>query len=140
MTERTLFAADDPGKPPPKVPHNGTPTSRLAARLATSFAATQQETVFQFIEQAGDRGAIDEEIEHGLGIAGNSVRPRRRKLVELGRVKESGNLRLTSSNSPAVVWIVTPPDEKPALKAATAWPLDSNPDKAPAELVLDFAI
>ena len=140
MTERTLFADDDPGKPPPKVPHNGTPTSRLAARLATSFAATQQETVFQFIEQAGDRGAIDEEIEHGLGIAGNSVRPRRRKLVELGRVKESGNLRLTSSKSPAVVWIVTPRDEKEALRAATAWPLDSNPDKAPAELVLDFAI
>ena len=140
MTERTLFPDEDPGKLPPKTPHNNTPTSRIAAKLAKTFAATQQEQVFKFIEQAGERGATDQEIETALGIAGNSVRPRRRKLVELGRVKESGNLRLTSSNSPAVVWISTPPNENPASKAALDWPLDSNPDKAPAESVLDFAI
>ena len=141
MTPQSLFLDDDPDKPPPKTPHNGTPTSRITATLAKTFAATQQETVFEFIEQAGDRGATDQEIEIGLGIAGNSVRPRRRKLVELGRVKQSGNLRLTSSNSPAVVWVVTPPNEiKPAATSAADWPLDSNPDKAPAETVLDFTI
>ena len=141
MTSQSLFADDDSDKPPPKTPHNGTPTSRIAAKLAKTFAATQQETVFAFIEQSGDHGATDQEIEHGLGIAGNSVRPRRRKLVELGRVKESGNLRLTSSNSPAVVWIVAPRNEiKPAATSAADWPLDSNPDKAPAETVLDFTI
>lgn len=139
-TERKLFPDDQPDKPPPKTPHNNTPTSRIAANLAKTFAASQQEQVFQAIEQAGANGLTDQEIETALGIAGNSVRPRRRKLVELGRVKESGNLRLTSSNSPAVVWISTQPNEKPASKAASDWPLDSNPDKAPAESVLDFAI
>ena len=130
MTERTLFDDDDPDKPTTKTPHNNTPTSRIAAKLAKTFAATQQEAVFQFIEQAGDRGATDQEIELGLGIAGNSVRPRRRKLVELGRVKESGNLRLTSSNSPAVVWVVTPPhEEKPGTASKANWPLDSNPER-----------
>lgn len=130
MTERTLFPDDDPSKPqPPKTPHNGTPTSRIAAQHAKSFAASQQEQVFQFIEQAGEHGATDQEIETGLGIAGNSVRLRRRKLVELGRVKESGNLRMTTSNSPAVVWIATPKPEKPAASPAADWPLDSNPEK-----------
>lgn len=140
MTERTLFDNDNPDKPPPKTPHNGTPTSRIAADLAKTFAATQQETVFQFIEQAGEHGATDQEIEHGLGIAGNSVRPRRRKLVELGRVKESGSLRMTSSNSPAVVWIVTPPEGRERVTTKAEWTLDSNPDKTPAEQILDFAI
>ena len=144
MTPQSLFPADPadkvPDNLPPKTPHNNTPTSRFAAKLAKTFAATQQERVFQFIEQAGERGATDQEIETSLGIAGNSVRPRRRKLVELGRVKDSGNLRLTSSSSPAVAWISAPPNEKPASKAAPDWPLDSNPDKAPAESVLDFAI
>ena len=126
MTERTLFPDDDPGKVPPKLPHNGTPTSRIASQQAKTFAASQQEQVFAFIEQAGEHGATDQEIETALGISGNSVRPRRRKLVELGRVKQSSNLRLTHSNSPAVVWIVT---QKPAATSKADWPLDSNPDK-----------
>lgn len=142
-TERKLFPDDPPDKLPPKTPHNNTPTSRIAAKLAKTFAASQQEQVFQFIEQAGERGATDQEIETALGIAGNSVRPRRRKLVELGRVKESGNLRLTNSNSPAVVWIATPPDEHPQVTSKSNWPADdkTNPNKADtAEFVPDFAI
>lgn len=142
MTERTLFDADDPHKPP-KTPHNNTPTSRIAAKLAKTFAASQQEQVFSFIEQAGERGATDQEIETALGIAGNSVRPRRRKLVELGRVKESGNLRLTNSNSPAVVWVVAPPNECPPIASKANWPTDgkTNPNKADAaEHVPDFVI
>ena len=143
MTERTLFDNDDPDKVPPKTPHNNTPTSRIAAKLAKTFAASQQEHVFQAIEQAGANGLTDQEIETSLGIAGNSVRPRRRKLVELGRVKESGNLRLTSSNSPAVVWIATPPDELPPVASKSNWPTNdkTNPNKVDAaEFVPDFAI
>ena len=115
-TERTLFD-DDPNMPLPKTPHNNTTTSRIAAKLAKTFAGSQQEKVFQAIEQAGAIGMTDQEIETTLGIAGNSVRPRRRKLVELGRVKESGNLRLTSSNSPAVVWVATTPNDCPPVAA-----------------------
>ena len=143
MMERTLFPDDDPGKVPPKTPHNNTPTSRIAAKLAERFAASQQEQVFQFIEQAGEHGATDQEIESTLGIAGNSVRPRRRKLVELGRVKESGNLRLTLSHSPASVWIVTPPKERQSVTSKSNWPTGdkANPTKSvAAEFVPDFAI
>ena len=131
MTERTLFDHDDPDKVPPKTPHNNMPTSRIAAKLATTFAASQQEQVFQAIEQAGANGLTDQEIESRLGIAGNSVRPRRRKLVELGRVKQSGNLRMTSSNSPAVVWIVTSLNECPPVASKANWVTDgkTNPDR-----------
>ena len=129
MTQATLFDEDDPNKVPPKIPHNGTPTSRIAAKLAKTFAASQQEQVFHAIEQAGANGLTDQEIETTLGIAGNSVRPRRRKLVELGRVKPSGLLRLTSSNSPAVVWIVAPSNQKPIPESKADWSLDAHPNK-----------
>lgn len=140
-TERTLFDTDDPGEPPPKTPHNNTPTSCIAAKLAQTFAASQQEQVFQAIEQAGANGLTDQEIETALNIAGNSVRPRRRKLVELGRVKESGNLRLTDSKSPAVVWIVTPPDERSLVTSKSNWSTGdkTNPNKA-AAYVADYSI
>ena len=130
MTTQSLFPNEPPDKPPPRIPHNGTPTSRIAAQQAKAFAASQQQQVFAFIEQAGEHGATDQEIETALGIAGNSVRPRRRKLVELGRVKASGDLRLTHSNSPAVVWIVKPQPATPATSPGAVWPLDSNPNKA----------
>ena len=59
MTQTTLFEEDDPDKVPPKIPHNGTPTSRIAAKLAKTFASSQQEQVFHAIEQAGVNGLTD---------------------------------------------------------------------------------
>ncbi len=131
MTERTLFDNDQPDKPPPKLPHNGSVTSRQAAELARPFAAQQQEQVFQAIAQSGANGMTDQEVEDSLGIAGNSVRPRRMALWKAGRVKDSGNLRLTKSGRSAVVWIVTPPHEnKPGTTSKAEWPLDTNPNAA----------
>lgn len=101
MTEKTLF----PIEPVEKTPHNGTALSRLAAELMQPHAARQRERVMEFIVSAGDRGATDEEIQDGLGLSGNSERPRRTRLVELGRVKDSGNMRMTRSGRPATVWM-----------------------------------
>ena len=44
MTERTLFPDDDPSKSPPKTPHNGTPTSRIAAQHAKTFLPPSTES------------------------------------------------------------------------------------------------
>lgn len=141
MTERTLFPEDDPNKPPPKLPHNGTSTSRLAAQSMRSLAGAQQQRVLECLQQAGNAGLTDEEIQRTLDLSGNSERPRRSKLVELGLVRNSGVMRLTNSGHAAVVWAVVPPDECLPVASKATWPTadKTNPNK-PAEFVLDFAI
>jgi len=52
-------------------------------------------------------GATDEELMDGTGIAPNTLRPRRRELQIMGRVKNSGATRPTKSGRKAVVWIAT---------------------------------
>lgn len=52
-------------------------------------------------------GATDEELMDGTGIAPNTLRPRRRELQVMGRVKDSGTKRPTKSGRKAVVWIAT---------------------------------
>lgn len=129
MTERTLFDDDDPGKVPPKLPHNGTLTSKIAAQSMRSSAGAQQQRVLECLQQAGDAGLTDEELQAALDLSGNSERPRRRKLVELGLVKDSGTMRKTGSNHAAVVWCVVPPDQKPAATSKADWPINSHPDR-----------
>lgn len=52
-------------------------------------------------------GATDEELMDGTGIAPNTLRPRRRELQIMGRVKDSGVTRPTKSGRKAVVWVAT---------------------------------
>lgn len=146
MTERTLFDTDDPGNPPdkplpPRLPHNGTLTSRIAAQSMRCSAGAQQQRVLECLQQAGDAGLTDEEIQRGLDLSGNSERPRRAKLVELGLVRNTGLMRKTNSGHAAVVWAVVPSDERRPVASKSNWPTDdkTNPN-LPAESVLDFAI
>lgn len=139
MTDRTLFPDDRPDN----LPHNHTATSRLAAKLAKPFAGKQLERVFEFIKSRANHGATDEEIQSGLNMSGNSERPRRKRLVDLGRVTDSRNLRMTQAGNPATVWIAVPPDQVPPVRSKANWPTDgkSNPNKAnSAEFVPDFTI
>jgi hypothetical protein len=84
-------------------------TTFAAARAITSRAATLRARVFVFILEQGERGATLEEIEQGMGMPGNTVRPRRVELEEKGWVKDSGMTRETRSGRKAIVWVV-PPD------------------------------
>ena len=101
MTEPRLFPDDPPDKPP----HNGTDASKLAAETMKPFIGQQRERVLQFIQQCGANGATDEEIQDALKMRGDSERPRRNRLVEWGRIRDSGNLRKTRSGRPATVWV-----------------------------------
>lgn len=141
MTDRTLFPDDRPDND--NLPHNHTATSRLAAKQAKPFAGKQLERVFEFIKSRANHGATDEEIQAGLNMTGNSERPRRKRLVDLGRVTDSRNLRLTQAGNPAAVWIAVPPDQVPPVRSKAKWPTDgkSNPNNAnSAEFVPDFTI
>ena len=142
MTQRTLFSLNDQNdKPLPTLPHNGSSTSKLAARSMRSLAGAQQQRVLECLQQADNAGLADEEIQTALNLSGNSERPRRASLVALGLVRNSGLMRKTNSGHAAVVWVVAPRDERSAVASKAIWPTadKTNPNK-PAEFVLDFAI
>ena len=141
MTEPTLFPDDDPGKLPPKLPHNRTVTSKLTAQSMRCLAGAQQQRVLECLQRAGDAGLTDEEIQATLNLSGNSERPRRASLVALGLVRDSGVMRKTNANHAAVVWVVVTPDECPPVAATSDWPTDGKTNlNKQAEPVLDYAI
>ena len=139
MTDRTLFD----GEPPNKLPHNRTDTSRLSAELAKPFANQQLARVYHHFVDRGDDGTTDEEQQDALNMTGNSQRPRRCRLVNLGLVKDSGNMRRTRAGRPATVWVRVRLDQPPVADSKADWPTGgkSNPNKSDsAEFVPDFAI
>lgn len=92
----------------PAVPRD---TQVAAAAAALPKSRTQRAKVREVIRQAGPAGLTDQEIATKLGLAENSVQPRRLELSSLGgdgepaRVRDSGERRETSTGNPAVVWI-----------------------------------
>lgn len=87
----------------PTPAHNGTPTSREAAHAIKPHALTLRNRVLLFVSAAAD-GATAEEIERGLSLAGNTVRPRLVELRETACIRDSGRTRKTASGRAAVVW------------------------------------
>lgn len=82
----------------------GSRTSEAAARsLDSQTLNAMQRMVMEFIRQAGDAGATDEEIQIGIPMNPSSQRPRRGELVDAGLVVEAGT-RKTRSGRLATVW------------------------------------
>lgn len=80
----------------PYVREGRTVTSFAAARKALPKSGTQRARVLDAIVEAHARGyggACDLELIKHLKLAGNSVRPRRGELVEMGLVEDSGRTR-----------------------------------------------
>lgn len=59
------------------------------------------------IEDAGPRGLTDDEAEQVLNVAGNSLRPTRRRLQECGWIRPAGRWRPTRTGHKARVWVLT---------------------------------
>lgn len=88
-------------------PHNGTPTSIAAAdSQSPRKTAIDRERILAYVRSAG--GATRDEIEVGLGMQGNTVRPRVWELVRAGKLVETEAKRKTRTGSwAAVVGVVT---------------------------------
>lgn len=89
-------------------PHSDEETSREAAEEARKHAAKKRARVRAFIEQCGERGATDDEIETALGYPHQTASARRRELVLLGLVRDSGRRRSTRNGRQAHVWVPGP--------------------------------
>ncbi len=84
---------------------NGVRTSDAAAESMRPHASTLRDKVRQHIAANGINGATADEIEHALGLAGNTVRPRLVELRNRHQVCDSGRTRKTVSGRQAIVWI-----------------------------------
>jgi len=91
-------------------PHENTPTSIEAAARIKDIAPTLREAVHRFIYARGKRGATDDEVEMYLKLRHQSASARRRELVQLHQVFDSGTTRNTRSGRKATVWIVQDPE------------------------------
>jgi hypothetical protein len=85
------------------------PTSAAAAVEALPRSGTQRARVYEAIRQA-PAGLTDQEIATTLGLAENSVRPRRLELSDPPKglpqlIVDSGRRRQTSAGKQAVVWV-----------------------------------
>lgn len=101
----------------------GSDTSAAAAKSVSKVRSkTLRKKLFEHLLQTqmdGNVGLTDEEMQRQLGMQPNTQRPRRRELVELGAVADSGQRRKTASGRSAVVWepvLADLPMKKPEKK------------------------
>ena len=86
-------------------PSQPTRTSEAAADSMAGLSEHLQCKVFAYLQLCDD-GSTDEEMQAALGMPGNTQRPRRVRLVEIGKIVDSGVTRKTQSGRAAVVWKV----------------------------------
>ncbi len=90
--------------------------SREAAADSLPRACRDRERVLEAIRAEGDLGLTDEELQTMLGLAGNTERPRRRELQQLGLIRDSGRRRSPAPGRiRATVWTAVWPGQQPEL-------------------------
>jgi hypothetical protein len=81
-------------------------TSQAAAEaMPERTAESLRRQIHDALLAIGETGYTDEEMQIGLGIKGNTQRPRRRELQEMGLVYPTDQTRPTLSGRKAVVWV-----------------------------------
>jgi hypothetical protein len=95
--ERTIYRGE-----PPCVSHSE--TSKEAAKKIKPVTGELHNRIMDFLDDHPE-GATDEQLIDLLGIAANTLRPRRRELQLAEKIKDSGLTRLTKSGRNATVWI-----------------------------------
>lgn len=104
------------GGTPPHV--KGDDTSTEAAIRALPFSESLRARVFRFIARKRNVGATDDEIEEASGLTHQTISARRRELVLLGVIHDSGERRLTRSGRKAKVWMVNSKGSRVAASSA----------------------
>ena len=101
----------DPARPRPRIPyrgeapHNRTATSKAAAVAIEPTKGSLQWQVWIFIKRQLTYGATAQQVEVGLGVSGNTVRPRLRELEEMQLIRKTDQTRDTTSGRAAVVYV-----------------------------------
>lgn len=99
-----------------KPPHVDSDTSIAAAASIASAAESIRAQVLQYVADS-PAGATDNELENALGLRHQTASPRRRELVLMGFLRDSGDRRKTDSGRGATVWCIVPDDERATARA-----------------------
>jgi len=94
----------DPSAAMAKNPARPTDTQVEAAARVLPHTGTARRRVLDAIQSAGSSGMTDDELVAALEMNPNTERPRRKELVEMGWVRDSGLRRDTAGGSKAIVW------------------------------------
>lgn len=84
-------------------PHNGSRTSKAAARAIQGQAHTIRAYIYRTIKRRM-QGITREGIELATNISGNTVRPRCAELIESGLIYEKGTRRTRAGRMAAVLY------------------------------------
>ena len=88
-------------------PHNGTETSKAAARSIAPRMNPMRMSILAALIRADPQGLTADEIERCTGMTGNSIRPRLVEMATLTWVSRGPEVRATKSGRDASVWHVT---------------------------------
>jgi hypothetical protein len=86
-------------------------TSHGAATEIRPHIGRLQSLVLYWIREAGQRGLTDDELEQTIHRSHQTVSARRRELVLLNLVTDSGRRRRTRSGRRAAVWVIKKPSK-----------------------------
>lgn len=103
MDQPSLFDQPIAQAPAAVVPHNGTDTSRAAAKSIEPHLGNLQARVLNYLKQCG-AGATDEQMQIALDMNASTQRPRRIELARKGLIRKSEEKRKTTSGRLAQVW------------------------------------
>ena len=82
-------------------------TSRDAYDASKSKSKQMEHRILRHLEECGDVGATDEEMDIVFGTEKTrSNRPTRHSLTKRGRIVKSGRTRKTQSGRAAIVWVL----------------------------------
>jgi hypothetical protein len=107
MEQLRLFGSGLEPVFPATLPHSGTDTSRRAAERAAVRVTGRRLAVLRAYAAAGDDGLTDAEGQDATGIPGDTWRPRRGELADVGFVAAAGVKRPTRYQNDADVHRIT---------------------------------
>ena len=87
-------------------PHESSPTSIAAAIKIKEAAGPLRDQVLLWIKWSGDAGFTDDDLERRMEIRHQTLSARRRELVLLDKIVDSGRTRKTSSGRQATIWVI----------------------------------
>lgn len=82
-------------------------TEREAARFVFPRSGSWRYRVLVEIARAGDAGLTDWEVHKRLGGNLYTTAPRRKELLDMGWIGDSGKRRATNNRTSAIVWVLT---------------------------------
>lgn len=95
---------------PTSLPHNGTDTSREAARSMEYLAPRDRARVLAHIRHCG--GCTCDEVEAALRLSHQTASARINDLLRSEDIHDSGGRRVTRSGRKARVYVVGPPPQE----------------------------